>query len=102
MPAFDDDVRRLYCPDDWTQAHDLADDQPDKLRELQRLFLSKPGEYKRAPSRLPPLRALQPRPRFGRPAPVHGTSQLLFGRMGRLPENGRLDEEQVALITAQI
>ena len=25
MPAFDDDVWELYGPDDWTQAHDLAD-----------------------------------------------------------------------------
>ena len=26
-------------PDDWTQAHDLAAEQPEKLAELQRLFL---------------------------------------------------------------
>ena len=31
MPAFDDDVWELYAPDDWTQAHDLADEQPEKL-----------------------------------------------------------------------
>ena len=31
MPAFDDDVWELYGPDDWTQAHDLAAEQPDKL-----------------------------------------------------------------------
>ena len=28
MPAFDDDVWELYGPDDWTQAHDLAAEQP--------------------------------------------------------------------------
>ena len=31
MPAFDDDVWELYAPDDWTQAHDLAAEQPEKL-----------------------------------------------------------------------
>ena len=31
MPAFDDDVWELYGPDDWTQAHDLAAEQPEKL-----------------------------------------------------------------------
>jgi arylsulfatase len=39
MPAIDDDVWELYAPDDWTQAHDLAAEQPEKLAELQRLFL---------------------------------------------------------------
>ncbi len=38
--AFDDDVWELYDGNaDWTQAHDLAADQPDKLAELQRLFI---------------------------------------------------------------
>ena len=31
-PPFDDDVWELYAPDDWTQAHDLAAEQPEKLR----------------------------------------------------------------------
>ena len=39
VPAIDDDVWELYAPDDWTQAHDLAGEQPDRLHELQRLFL---------------------------------------------------------------
>jgi arylsulfatase len=33
-PALDDDVWELYGPDDWTQAHDLSKEQPDKLHEL--------------------------------------------------------------------
>ena len=45
MPAFDDDVWELYAPDDWTQAHDLAAEQPDKLAELQRLFLIEAAKY---------------------------------------------------------
>ena len=31
MPAFDDDVWELYGPDDWTQARDLAAEQPEQL-----------------------------------------------------------------------
>ena len=48
MPAFDDDVWELYGPDDWTQAHDIAAEQPEKLAELQRLFLIEAGEVQRA------------------------------------------------------
>src|SRR5664279_3143669 len=39
LPAFADDVWELYAPSDWTQADDLAGRMPDKLRELQGLFL---------------------------------------------------------------
>ena len=45
MPAFADDVWELYDPDDWTQAHDLADEQPEKLAELQQLFLEEAKKY---------------------------------------------------------
>lgn len=38
--GFDDDVWELYDgASDWTQAHDLSRAHPDKLHELQRLFL---------------------------------------------------------------
>ena len=66
LPAFDDDVWELYAPDDWTQAHNIAAEQPAKLAELQRLFLIEAVEVRRAPARRPPRRALQLRPR--RPA----------------------------------
>src|SRR4029078_10578161 len=45
MPGFDDDTWELYAPDDWTQAHDLAAEQPEHLRDLQRLFLIEAGKY---------------------------------------------------------
>ena len=85
-PAFDDDVWELYGPDDWTQAHDLADEQPDKLRDLQRLFLIEAGKYNVLP--LDDRRFERFNPDLaGRPQLIRGTSQLLFGRMGRLSEN---------------
>ena len=41
----DDDVWELYGTDDWTQAHDIAAEQPAKLAEFQRLFLIEAGKY---------------------------------------------------------
>jgi arylsulfatase len=86
LPAFDDDTWELYSPDDWTQAHDLAATQPDKLAELQRLFLLEATKYNVFP--LDDRRV----ERFnadlaGRPQLVRGNRQLLFGGMGRLSEN---------------
>jgi arylsulfatase A-like enzyme len=86
LPAYDDDVWELYAPEDWTQSHDLAAEMPDRLRELQRLFLIEAVKYDVLP--LDDRRA----ERFnadlaGRPQLVHGTSQLLFGGMRRLTEN---------------
>jgi hypothetical protein len=102
MPAFDDDVWELYGPDDWTQAHDLAKEQPEKLVELQRLFLMEAGKYNVLP--------LDDRrfERFnadlaGRPQLVRGNSQLLFGGMGRLSENSVVvTKNKSHAITAQV
>ena len=45
-PALDDDVWELYDTNaDWTQAKDLAAEHPDKLAELQRLFLIEATKY---------------------------------------------------------
>ena len=71
---------------DWTQAHDIAADHPDKLAHLQRLFLIEAVKHQVLP--LDDRRV----ERFnsdlaGRPSLITGTSQLLFGGMGRLTEN---------------
>jgi arylsulfatase A-like enzyme len=86
LPAFDDDVWELYGPGDWTQAHDLAAEQPQKLRELQRLFLIEAVKYNVLPlddRRIERFNAEL----AGRPQLIRGKSQLLFGGMGRLTEN---------------
>jgi arylsulfatase len=87
MPAFDDDVWELYDTNtDWTQAHDLASQHPDRLHELQRLWLIEAVKYNVVPlddrftERGLPETA-------GRPTLIQGEKQLLFGGMGRLTEN---------------
>jgi arylsulfatase A-like enzyme len=102
LPAYDDDVWELYAPEDWTQAHDLSEAQPEKLHELQRLFLIEAARYQVLP--------LDDRrfERFnaelaGRPQLVHGTSQLLYEGMGRLSENSVLVlKNRSHAVTAQI
>jgi len=86
MPAFDDDVWELYAPEDWTQARDLSAQQPERLHELQRLFLIEAVKYNVLP--LDDRRVERFNPDIaGRPQLIHGNSQLLFGGMGRLSEN---------------
>jgi arylsulfatase A-like enzyme len=86
LPAFDDDVWELYDGTDWTQARDLAAQMPDKLVELQRLWLIEVSKFNVLP--LDDRRV----ERFnsdiaGRPVLVKGKKQLLFGGMSRLSEN---------------
>jgi arylsulfatase len=85
--ALDDDVWELYdTTADWTQAHDLAAEQPERLASLQRLFLIEAAKYDVLP--LDDRRAERLNSDLaGRPVPVAGSSQLLFERMGRLNEN---------------
>ncbi len=87
MPPFDDDVWELYDGSkDWTQAHDLSKEMPEKLHELQRLWLIEATKYN-----VLPLDDRRPE-RFnsdlaGRPTLISGNSQMLFAGMGRLSEN---------------
>ena len=102
MPAFDDDVWELYGPGDWTQAHDLAATQPDKLHDLQRLFLVEAVKYNVLPlddRRVERFNA----DLVGRPQLIRGNRQLLFGGMGRLSENSVVvTKNKSHSITAQI
>jgi arylsulfatase len=102
MPAFADDVWELYGPDDWTQANDIVAANPEKLAELQGLFLEEARKYNVLP--LDDRRFERFNPDLaGRPQLVHGTTQLLFGRMGRLSENSILSlKNRSHAVTAQI
>ena len=82
MPAFDDDVWELYFGNaDWTQAKDLSKENPDKLHELQRLWLIRAVKYNVLPLDDRQIERLNPT-LAGRPALIKGNSQLLFAGMG--------------------
>jgi hypothetical protein len=103
VPRFDDDVWELYDTNkDWSQARNLAKEMPEKLRELQRLWLIEATRYNvlplddRVAERLNPDLA-------GRPVLLRGNSQLLFGGMGRLSENSVINiKNKSHSVTAQI
>ncbi|MGQ0633145.1 MAG: arylsulfatase [Planctomycetaceae bacterium] len=85
-PAFDDDVWELYSDKDWTQSNDLSKQKPEKLHELQRLFLIEAARHKVLPLDDRVLEKMNP-DTAGRPILVKGKTQLLFEGMGRLLEN---------------
>ena len=85
--SFDEDVWELYdTTKDWTQAHDLAKENPAKLEELKRLFLIEAGKYSALPLDDRTFERFNP-DLAGRPQLIQGKSQILFGGMGRLTEN---------------
>ena len=102
-PAFDDDRWELYdTTSDWSQARDLAKEHPDKLHELQRLWLIEAVRYgvlpldDRVGERLNPDLA-------GRPTLIKGNSQLLFGGMGRLSESSVVNTKNKShSVTAEV
>jgi len=90
-PAFDDDVWELYDTEkDWTQANNLARQMPEKLHELQRLWLIEATRYNVLPLDDDLTRRLNS-DTAGRPQLITGTSQILFGAIGRLSENSVLN-----------
>jgi Sulfatase len=83
--AFNDDVWELYdTSKDWSQARDLAKEQPDMLHKLQQLWLIEAVKYnvlplddrfaERGDSQL-----------AGRPELVSGNRQIVFGGLTRVP-----------------
>ena len=86
-PPFDDDLWELYDGNsDYSQAHNLAAEHPERLAKLQRLWLIEATKYNvlpmddRTSERLEPTMA-------GRPTLIRGNSQQFFAGMGRLSEN---------------
>jgi arylsulfatase len=87
IPAFDDDVWELYdTTTDWSQAKDLSKQFPEKLHELQRLWLIEATRYKVLPLDDRMVERMNP-DTAGRPVLIKGKTQILFGGMGHLLEN---------------
>jgi arylsulfatase len=102
-PALDDDVWELYDTNaDWTQAKDLAAEHPDKLAELQRLFLIEATKYNVLPLDDRGIERALPEI-AGRPTLVQGDRQLLYGGMGRLSESSVVNiKNKSHAVTAEI
>jgi arylsulfatase len=102
LPPINEDQWELYGPDDWTQSRDLAAEMPEKLTELQQLFLIEAARYQVLPLDDRRVERLNT-DLAGRPVLVSGNSQLLFGGMGRLTENSVLNiKNKSHALTAQI
>jgi arylsulfatase A-like enzyme len=103
LPPLQDDIWELYDTNvDWTQTKDLAAEMPEKLAELQELFVEEARKYNVLPlddrrvERLAPATA-------GRPTLIRGNSQLLFAGMGRLSENAMVNLKNTShAVTADI
>jgi arylsulfatase len=102
-PAFDDDIWELYDTGvDWTQFEDVSAQHPERLHELQRLFLIEATRNNvlplddRVAERLSPVVA-------GRPALIKGNRQRLFAGMTRLTENSIVSiKNRSHAVTAEI
>lgn len=102
-PAFDDDVWELYdTTTDWSQAKDLSKDMPDKLHELQRLWLIEATRYNVLPLNDDTAGRMNS-DLAGRPVLIRGNTQVLFAGMGRLSENCVLNlKNKSHSVTAEI
>ncbi|MDM0001925.1 arylsulfatase [Variovorax sp. J22P240] len=99
----DDDVWELYdTTKDWSQARDLSKQMPEKLHDLQRLWLIEATRYKVLPIDDRVVEKMNP-DTAGRPVLIRGKTQLLFGGMSRLSENCVLNlKNKSHSVTAQI
>jgi arylsulfatase len=87
LPAFDADVWELYDgSSDYSQARNLAAEQPERLAKLQRLWLIEATKYNVLPMDDRTAERVEPS-MAGRPTLIRGNSQLFFPGMGRLSEN---------------
>lgn len=102
LPAYDDDVWELYAPTDWTQAHNIASENPAMVKELQRQFLIEAVKYNVLPLDDRRIERLNSDV-AGRPVLIKGKSQMLFSGMGRLTENVVLNlKNKSCAVTAEL
>jgi arylsulfatase len=103
-PSFDADEWELYDTNvDWSQANDLSDEMPDRLREMQELFLIEASKYNVFP--LDDRRYERFNPAIaGRPdLPGGRTTMTFYAGMDTLMENTVLNvKNRSHTITAEI
>lgn len=87
IPAIDEDVWELYGPDDWTQARNIASENPAMLRKMQDIFLIEAAKYNVVPIDDRQRERFDPK-QAGRPDLLAGrTTMTLYPGMTRLNEN---------------
>lgn len=103
LAAFDDDVWELYdTTTDWSQVRDLSSELPDKLAELQRLWLIEAVKYQVLPLDDRAIERANP-DLAGRPQLVRGNRQLIPGGMGGLTEDSVLNiKNKSHAVTAEV
>jgi N-sulphoglucosamine sulphohydrolase, C-terminal len=103
IPAFDDDLWELYDgSNDYSQARNLAAEQPEMLAKLQRLWLIEAVKYNVLPLDDRSIERANPET-AGRPTLIHGNSQLFFPGMGRLSENSVVNIKNKSFsVTAEV
>jgi arylsulfatase len=104
MPSFAEDEWELYdTRKDWSQANDLSKEMPEKLRELQDLFLVEAAKYNVFP--LDDRRSERFDPSIaGRPdLPAGRTTMTFYSGMSHLTENTVLNvKNRSHTITAEV
>jgi arylsulfatase A-like enzyme len=100
---FDDDVWELYdTTTDWTQSHNLAQEQPDRLHELQRLWLIEAVRHNVLPLDDRTVERMNP-DLAGRPELIKGTTQRFFRGMAGLNEHSTINTKNKShTITAAV
>ncbi len=101
--GLDDDVWELYnVEEDWTQSNDLAAEHPDKVAELERLFIVQAARFNVLPLDIRSAERFNP-DIAGRPQLLTGTTQTLYAGMKRLNENAVLTTKNKShTVTARI
>jgi arylsulfatase A-like enzyme len=103
LPAFDDDVWELYDGNkDYSQAHDLAQGNPEQLHDLQRLWLIEATKYNVIP--LDDRGAERANADLaGRPQLIRGDTQVFYPGMTHLSENSVLSIKNKSFsLTAEV
>jgi arylsulfatase A-like enzyme len=103
LPAFDDDVWELYDGGtDYSQAHDLSKVNPERLHELQRLWLIEATKYNVIPLDDRTAERLSP-DLSGRPQLITGDTQVFYPGMMSLSENSVLSIKNKSFsVTAEV
>lgn len=103
LPAFDDDVWELYdTTTDWTQSHNLAQEQPERLHELQRLWLIEAVRHNVLPLDDRTVERVNP-DIAGRPELIKGKTQRFFRGMTGLNEHTTINTKNKShTVTAAI